>query len=144
LLIKRDDLLGGSLVTVYTDRLENVPENAKPPVDLRFDMFFYYDETAETLDRKPINTPRLPGVSGASVWQYEPRVTNKVWTPESAAKVIGVQKSFIHRGLHGGFFRATNWQAVAEILRRTDKELADTIEREIDGSVGTEAGTTPG
>jgi hypothetical protein len=51
------------------------------------------------------------------------------------AKVIGVQKSY----KRGEFFRATNWQAVAEVLRRTDKGLATAIEQAIEGRVQTDA-----
>lgn len=117
-------LIGGSLMTAYSERMPNVPENAEQPVHPELDLFFYYDLEATGIDGKPLKTPHLGGTSGASVWEYREPAGNAIWTPERAFKIVGVQSSF----RKGDFFRAKSWTFVLEILRKADASLVKAIE----------------
>jgi hypothetical protein len=117
-------LIGGSLITAYTERLPEIPENAEKPVHPELDLFFYYDVEATGIDGKPLATPHLGGTSGASVWEYREPDRGTLWTPERAFKIVGVQSSF----RKGNFFRAKTWSFVVEIFRKADTRLADAID----------------
>jgi hypothetical protein len=92
------------MATVYTERLLDVPTEAKIPVDPTLDLFFHYDKEGVTLSNHPFTSPSLKGASGGSVWEYTP-VRGALWSPEAAVKVIGVQSAF----LRDQYFRAKNW-----------------------------------
>lgn len=117
-------LIGGSLVTAYSERMLEIPEDAEEPVHPELDLFFYYDSEATDIDGKTINTPQLGGTSGAAVWEYCESDSATFWTPEQAFTVVGVQSSF----LSGQYFRAKSWSFVLKILREADEELAAAID----------------
>jgi hypothetical protein len=117
-------LIGGSLITAYSERMPEIPESAKRPVIPDLDLFFHYDVQATGIDGKPVATPHLGGTSGASVWEYREPDRNTLWTPERAFKIVGEQSSF----RKGDFFRAKSWRFVSEILRKADTALATAID----------------
>jgi hypothetical protein len=41
--VRRGGLIGGSLITAYTERLPEIPEDAEAPVRPELDLFFHYD-----------------------------------------------------------------------------------------------------
>ena len=116
----------GAFATVYTQRLDSVPIEAEKPVIADLDMFFEYGKDATPITGKHLQTPELPGTSGTSVWEYRHLVTG-VWSPESTTRVVGVQSSYIHTK----YFRAKNWRAVAEVIKRIDQHLADAIQDQL-------------
>lgn len=67
---RSDEAIGGSLLTVFTQRMPNIPKEAERPVHPALDLFFFYGIEAPTLDGKIAPTPHLRGASGASVWEY--------------------------------------------------------------------------
>lgn len=103
--------IGGSLNTIYTERMATTPTAAASPVDPGLDMFFHYDQDAEGLDGQPVSTPDLPGVSGSSIWEYS-EVAEGLWTPERALKIVGVETSW----RRGEYARGKAWRYVQHIL----------------------------
>jgi hypothetical protein len=121
---KRDiDRIGGCIVTSYSTRLDTIPKNAKQPVDEGLDLFFKYDREATKHDGETVETPRLEGTSGASVWEYRELPNGTLWDPRKTLRIVGVQSS----ALHGQFFRAKAWAGVVEIFRQIDSKLAESF-----------------
>jgi hypothetical protein len=123
-LRKRGELLGGTLAAIYTDRMRVVPEDALPSADPRIDMFFHLDGDATSFDGKPVEVPKLQGMSGASIWRLLPAKMGQLWTAESRLRVMGVQSRYRPQR----FFRAINWLGVIEMFRMLDEGLAASIE----------------
>jgi hypothetical protein len=104
-------MLGGTLLTVYTDRIEQIPAEASPPVDPRLDLFFRYEPDAIDYNDNLVPTLPLPGTSGSSVWEYlEPA---GLWTAENALRVVGVQSAAFPRK----YFRAKSWEHIWAAFR---------------------------
>lgn len=121
-----DTWVKGAFATAYTQRLLAAPKEAKAPVSPDLDIFFDYGHEATSLAGQAVKTPELPGTSGASVWELKP-VTNGVWTPEAATRVVGIQSSYIH----SEYFRAKNWWAVARVLEMADEQLANAVRQRL-------------
>ncbi len=116
LVRRRGERIAGTLITAYTERFPQTPPKAKEPVESDLDLFFHYDHSAESIGGHQITTPHLRGASGLSIWQYiEPR-SDRLWTPEHALKIVGVQASF----LEGKYARAKNWTYVLSAFRKID------------------------
>ncbi|WP_208280498.1 trypsin-like peptidase domain-containing protein [Massilia oculi] len=113
--------LHGNFVAVYSQLIPETPLEAKKPVVPDLDMFFDYGKKAQKVGGGEIDSPELPGVSGASVWQIGQ--VDGIWTPEAAVRVVGVQSSY----KHSEFFRAKSWLAVAQVLDQIDEGLALSI-----------------
>jgi hypothetical protein len=109
-----DQRLTGTLITAYTVRLNEVPEDASEPIHTRLDLFFHHAKEATDANGKPLPSPDLGGTSGSSVWEYYERRNQSVWTPENSLRIIGVQVSC----RKGRYIRAKSWQFVFEILRK--------------------------
>jgi hypothetical protein len=122
--VKRGDLIGASLITAYTERMSMPPAEAEHPIDPRLDLFFRYNREALDVDGKTIKTPDLHGCSGASIFEYRESDVIQFWTPEQCLKIVGVQSSF----RRGDYFRGKSWDAVLELLRRTDVGLRAAVE----------------
>lgn len=116
--------LKGTLITAYSKLMTEVPSEAKKPIHEGLDLFFHYDDSTTTLYGKELETPELPGASGASVWQIHNDTKTGIWSPELAVKVVGVQSSY----LRNRYFRAKNWWAVAKAFSIIDDELAGHLE----------------
>jgi hypothetical protein len=120
------DWLSGAFITAYTQRIPEIPAEAKRPVDPELDLFFDYAKTAVLESGKEVNTPGLPGVSGASIWQARDPAS-PIWTPEGTWAVVGVQSAYIH----SKYIRAKSWWAVAKVLEQIDAQLAATVRAEL-------------
>jgi hypothetical protein len=127
-LVKRGDKLGGTLLSLYTERMADLPAEAKPDPDPRIDMFFHLDEEATKLDGSMAKVPKLPGVSGASIWEASP-ISSAIWTPQGFLKIVGVQSAY----RPGKYIRAINWLGVAEIFRKIDPDLGSAIQSAMTG-----------
>jgi hypothetical protein len=114
--------LQGGFVIAYSDRILVAPKWAEKPVVENLDLFFEYAKKAIKIGAGEIDSPKLPGVSGASVWQVGTS-GDGVWTPESIVRVIGVQSSY----KHSEYFRAKSWWAVAQVLEEIDESLAKSV-----------------
>jgi hypothetical protein len=99
-------------VMFFTRRILNVPARAEQPVVDDLDLFFDYNKTAISADDKSIDTPKLPGVSGASVWRVHS--VSGVWTAEAAVKMVAIQSAY----RHPEYCRAKSWAAVRGLLVR--------------------------
>lgn len=120
---QKGNLIGGSLVTVYSERLPYIPQNAMKPVDPRLDLFFNYEDTATGTDGVELITPHLGGTSGASIWEYRD-IGTTFWTPQTVFKIVGVQSAF----RKGEYFRANSWEYVWEILHAIDGEISAALD----------------
>lgn len=114
--------LQGVFATAYTQRIPDTPSGASAPVIPELDLFFNYGHEATSITGKQVETPKLPGTSGASVWEHKPTST-AVWTPESAVRVVGVQSAYVH----SKYFRAKNWLAVAKVLEQIAPPVAEAV-----------------
>lgn len=109
------------LVTAYTQRLASVPAEAKQPVIPELDLFFDYSRDAISVMGKPIETPELLGVSGASIWELRP--VSGVWAPGTATRVVAIQSAYIH----SKYIRGKSWLAVAKVLEQADHCMAAAV-----------------
>ncbi len=123
-LVQRGALLGGTLLSVYSERIATPPTNIVPPAT-PVDLFFWYDDEAELLDGRTVKTVDLPGTSGASVWSCVPVPKSKLWTPEASLRVVGVQSAYSYP--RRKYFRAVNWLAVAVMFEKIDRRLGKII-----------------
>ncbi|MCW8932661.1 MAG: hypothetical protein OQL19_20800 [Gammaproteobacteria bacterium] len=112
--------------TAYTQRIPDVPTYADKPIIEGMDHFFDYGKEATSITGEVVNTPKLPGTSGASVWELK-ESTGIIWSPESAARVIGIQSSYTH----SKYFRAKNWLAVAKVLEKVDVNIAEAVKSKV-------------
>ena len=117
---RKGDLIRGSRIIAFTERIPEPPENAEEPVHSALDLFFYYDAEAIHITGATISVPSLKGCSGAAIWEYRESPAMSVWTPEQCLKAVGIQCSF----RRDQYFRAKNWVAVLEMLRKYDGQLA--------------------
>lgn len=113
---RTDDFLVGKLLTIYTDRLHQVPSDADRPVHPEVDLFFLCDDSAENLFGAKAELPRLQGTSGSSVWEIKEPAPGQPWLPESVLRVVGINSSY----RKGRYFRSKNWWLSAEMLSKVD------------------------
>lgn len=116
----------GRFVTAYTQRLPTVPAEAEPPVFDELDLFYDYGRQATLLNGEEVETPELPGVSGASIWELRP--LRGLWTPEEATRVVGIQSAYTH----SKYIRAKSWWAVAKVLEQVDHTLAVAVREKLE------------
>ena len=116
-------LIGGSLVTAYSERIP-IPADADPPASPQLYLFFHYDLKAIDINGNVIAAPHLGGASGCSIWEYHEPAGMKFWTPEQCLKMVGVQSSF----RKGRYFRAKCTAALLKILRKADNRLAGVVD----------------
>lgn len=110
------EYLTGKMLSIYTDRLPSVPQNATAPVYSDVDLFFLCDDSAETLDGKPQKLPRLQGTSGAGIWEIAELGERELWTPDRALRLVAVQSTY--RPLQ--YFRGKSWKVVANVLQKSE------------------------
>lgn len=113
-------MLGSTLLSLHTARLEEVPAQAELPVHANLDLFFHYEATGEPVAGDTMDVPALPGCSGASVWEYREPKNMLFWTPGRCLKVVGVQSGYKPSA---GYFRAKSWQYVHSMLQRLTPEV---------------------
>lgn len=121
---RTEDAIGGGLLTVFTQRMPDIPREASRPIHPALDLFFFYPAEAPTLDGKMAQMPHLRGTSGASVWEYREPASDAFWAPARVVRAVGVQSSF----LRGRYFRVKSWAAVLKMLRQADAALAPLID----------------
>lgn len=121
---RKEGAIGFGLMTVFTQRMPDLPQDASPPIHPALDLFFFYPTEAPTLDGKMVQMPHLGGTSGASVWEYRERADDAIWAPARVLSAIGVQSSF----REGRYFRVKSWTAVLKLLRGADAALAPLID----------------
>ncbi len=107
LIQQKDSGSSVRFISVYTERIP-VPKNPELPVIENIDLFFGYKGQPKSISDKDIELPKLPGTSGASIWEYH--TTSGIWTAESTIRVVGVQSTYTL----GGYFRAKSWAVVKE------------------------------
>jgi hypothetical protein len=112
-------MLGSTLVSLHTGRLETVPEKAEQPVHPDLDLFFHYETMGETISGDTQAVPTLRGCSGASVWEYREPENMIFWTPEQCLRIVGVQSAYKPSA---GYFRAKSWKYVLSMLERQAPE----------------------
>jgi hypothetical protein len=118
-----DGWLQGKFATAYTQRISDTPVEARFSNVTKLDLFFDYGSEATSITGGIIQTPELPGTSGASVWERKVIEPLSVWTPEASVRVVGVQSSYIHKK----YFRATDWRAVANVIAMIDTRISEDI-----------------
>ncbi len=78
------DLIRGSRLIAFTQRMNEPPADAEQPVHPALDLFFRYDEEAIKITGTAIATPNLRGCSGASIWEYREPEGVSFWTQSNA------------------------------------------------------------
>jgi hypothetical protein len=123
---KRFDTAGGRLsvlpVTIFTERLPNMPDNILDPPQAGLDLYYRHEEDAYLLGTGRSKVPPMKGMSGASIWGYREQEP-KLWHPSKVLKAIGVQSSY----LPGKYIRGKSWLAVAQGFYKIDDDLARAI-----------------
>lgn len=114
-------LLGGSLLTLHTERLLAPPKGVQTSAATDLDLFMRYDQTGFTFDGGTAAVPKLPGCSGAPVWEYREPEDMVFWNAESCLKVVGVQSSYMDKK---GFFRAKHGKYVRAMIQKMLAEEA--------------------
>lgn len=118
-LTRKGGLLGGSFLALHTERLAEPPPGTKRPAAGDLDLFFKYGPDAEALDGSRVEVPKLPGCSGAPVWEYVEPEGMRFWSVEQCVRVVGIQSSYMDKK---GFFRVKRWGYVRAMI---DKLLAE-------------------
>lgn len=115
LLEKRGELLGGTLVTSYVERMAEIPQDARQPVNPKIDLFFDYKNEGTDIFCLSIPTPKLNGVSGGAIWELDSPSKESIWTPKTALHLVGVQTdTFQFR-----YARGKHWNLISEMLKAT-------------------------
>lgn len=113
--------------TFLTSPLKEVPTDVlfTDPFDPAVDLLFRYGRVGEHLDGATVVTPDLGGMSGASIWAFEPEVQQQtLWQPDSQVKIVGIQSGFVH----GRCVLAKNWGAVAVLFGNIDEALGREVQ----------------
>jgi len=118
---QKEGRITSNFFTAYTQLIPITPDEAEPPVVEGLDLFFDYATKATLITGSSAKTPKLQGLSGASVWELGS--VSGIWAPERAARVVGVQSSCFH----SKYIRAKSWLAVAKVLEQADEHLAEAI-----------------
>lgn len=113
-------MLGSTLLTLHTARLEEVPAQADQPVHPDLDLFFHFGAEGETLAGETGDVPALPGCSGASIWEYREPDNMTFWTPSQCLMIVGVQSTYKPKA---GYMRAKSWAYVRTMLERLTPEI---------------------
>jgi hypothetical protein len=98
-----------SFTQVYTNPYPGGVDDADHPM-LRLN----YSRSAPDSSGKLVGTPRLNGVSGASIWALTNDNPGDLWTPSKILKVVAIQVSF----KHDAYIGAEWWTLLKEVLRR--------------------------
>jgi hypothetical protein len=106
--------LGGSLNTIYTERMPQAPQNAAQPVHPDYDLFFHYDTDATDLEGNVVKTPAVPGMSGSVVWELRD-ISDELWSPDKVLTMVAIQASW----LKGNFARAKSWAYIEHLLKQS-------------------------
>ncbi|SEE27230.1 hypothetical protein SAMN05444161_5293 [Rhizobiales bacterium GAS191] len=121
-------------ISIVTELLEGVPAGASEPIREGLDFFLVHSKTGlEVAIRNPADvpkegkTPRLRGVSGASVWYVDQPPIEGIWGPERVTKAVAIQVSVAH----GNFVRVQSWVAVAILMSMIDAELQKEVETKL-------------
>lgn len=96
---------------ILTSRLLGPPEDAidnqhREPIFADVDLFFAHHSKGRDDDGSLKKLPRLQGMSGCTVWWYRPAEANKLWTPETHLRAVGIQSGMIA----DSYIRAKSWQ----------------------------------
>lgn len=112
---RKGGLLGGSFLALHTQRLAEPPPGVQKPAASDLDLFFKYGQEAEALDGSRVAVPKLPGCSGAPVWEYAEPEGMRFWSAAQCLRVVGIQSSYIDRK---GFFRVKRWEYVRAMIAK--------------------------
>lgn len=113
----------GMFADFYTTPLPGVPEQAMQPVDLSVDLFLHYGRDGEKLDGTDLATPKLHGVSGASVWALSDTKSAQVWSPEHQLRIVAIQVAFVH----STYIRTKKWTALVALFDQIDANIAQEL-----------------
>ena len=113
-------LLGSTLLSLHTNRLDAVPPQADRPVHPDLDLFFHYETSGETIAGVTRDVPTLPGCSGAAIWEYREPDGMRFWTAAQCLTLVGVQSTYRPSA---GYFRAKSWSYVRSMLVRLTPEV---------------------
>ena len=106
---------------ILTNRLLRPPEDAidnqhREPILADVDLFFAHHSQGRDDDGSLKRLPRLRGMSGCTVWSYQPAEPAKLWTPETHLRAVGIQSGMIA----DSYIRAKSWRwAVHAIEKET-------------------------
>lgn len=114
---KIGSVLTGKLLTVYTGRLTDAPQNADQPVDSDIDLFFLCDNSAQNLFGQAQTIPALQGTSGSSIWEIREPSEGEAWAPERVLRVVGINSSYRKQE----YFRAKRWRIAAAMFGKMEE-----------------------
>lgn len=119
----------GRPLVIATSRIPAPPEASDSVVLPEWDLVLEWRHNSLLFPTaQEVESPRLPGMSGASVWQLQPPREGGVWSPSSELRVVAVQVS----EKHGEFIRAQQWtllwSAMKAISRRAATKMRYAIE----------------
>lgn len=123
-----DTRLNSCAVMVKTKRI-STPTNPELPARAEFELFLKFGRKATSQSGSEIDTPRMNGISGASVWVVVESVSIP-WSPAGLLRVVGVLWSVSK----SSFMRATDWRAVAMALQNTFPDNAE-LKRIVSGDM---------
>jgi hypothetical protein len=117
----KNQIVRGKPASFVTGLYEGDPTNLfiENPYDPNIDLILQHTITG-SLDHTPLQVlvPRLNGISGCSVWAAIPECEYgpNLWSPQSAAKVIAVETSYIP----GVCIRTRKWANVISMISQLD------------------------
>ncbi|MCZ8195751.1 MAG: hypothetical protein ACK5SF_08625 [Hyphomonadaceae bacterium] len=106
----------GKPISINTQPIKGCPDNAKPPVNLDLDLFLEFPKEAVISTSQIVGLPLMGGMSGCAIWQTQPTLENKIWSPESTLRLVGIQSSV----RSGSYFRGKRWRYIESLLQQID------------------------
>lgn len=111
---------------LLTDRILQTPKDAidnedREPIFDDVDLFFEHRRKGRDDDGSVKDLPGLKGMSGCTVWSYRPGVSNKLWTPETHLRAVGIQSGVIE----GSYIRAKYWRWAVDAIEHAMTETSD-------------------
>ena len=99
---------------IITSLMHDTPANAMLPVDLALDLFLELPRQAIITVGTTIDIPPIGGMSGCAIWQLRDTADDKLWSPDRALRLVGVQSS----AKPGNYFRGKPWTYIPNLLKQ--------------------------
>jgi len=99
---------------IITSLMHDTPANAMLPVDLALDLFLELPRQAIITVGTTIDIPPIGGMSGCAIWQLRDTADDKLWSPDRALRLVGVQSS----AKPGNYFRGKPWTYIHNLLKQ--------------------------
>ena len=111
-LAKNGMTLRGKPTSFITSVMDEVPKQASQPVKPELDLFLVLKNKSVSLSGEHFDSPAIRGMSGCAIWQFSELQDTKLWVPDQALRLVGIQSS----ALSAQFFRGKRWAYIRYVI----------------------------